>query len=101
MRKRTFQHLCLSARLHERPERRGARVRTELLVGELDFDRPPGTLELHFLCHRLVGRAVALRLVLFHSTPITSPSVTLLPLHRYDSGELPAKAGIPLPIPGW
>jgi len=30
-----------------------------------------------------VGRAVALRLVLFHSTPITSPSVTLLPLHRY------------------
>jgi hypothetical protein len=34
--------------MHERPERRGAGVRGELLIGELDLDRLTGAFELDF-----------------------------------------------------
>jgi len=51
----------------ERPERRGARVRAELLIGELDLDRLARAFERDLFGHRLVKRASALRLVFFHS----------------------------------
>jgi hypothetical protein len=35
--------------MQERPERRGARVRTERLVGELEVGRPTRPLELDFV----------------------------------------------------
>ena len=76
-------HFAPPALMHERPERRGAGVRAELLIGELDFDRLTGAFELDFFRHRLVNRVSALRLIRFHSPSISSQSVALFQLHRY------------------
>jgi len=78
------------ALMHERPERRGAGVRAELLIGELDFDRLTGAFELDFFRHRLVNRVSALRLIRFHSPSISSQSVALFQLHRYSEVLLPS-----------
>jgi hypothetical protein len=69
--------------VQKRPESRGASVRAELLVGELDLDGLAGVFELDLLGYRLVKRAGARRLGCFHSPPFTSQTVAPFQLNRY------------------
>ena len=83
VRQTTCDQFAPTGFVQERPERRRPRVRAELLVGELDFDRLAPAFELDLLGHRLVNRALALRLIRFHSPSISSHSVAPFQLHRY------------------
>ena len=83
VRQATCDQFAPTAFVQERPERRRPRMRTELLVGELDLDGLARALELDLFGHRLVNRALALRLIRFHSPSISSHSVAPFQLHRY------------------
>jgi hypothetical protein len=83
MRQAPGDHFAPATLLQERPKRRSARVRAELLVGELDLDRLAGALELDLFGHLLVNRVFALRLIRFHSPSVSSRSVAPFQLHRY------------------
>ena len=83
----TGDQLAPAALLQERPKRRAAGMRAELLVGELDLDGLTRALESDRASHRWVNRAGARRLVRFHSPPGSPPTVALFQLPRYGSGR--------------
>ena len=83
MRQTTGDQFAPTRLVQKRPERRRPRVRAELLVGKLDLDGLATAFELDLFGHRLVNRALALRLIRFHSPSISSHSVAPFQLHRY------------------
>ena len=83
MRQALCHQLAPAAPVEERPERRRPGVRAKLLVGKLDLDRLARTLEFDLFGHRLVIRAVALRLRFFHSPSVNPRTVASFQLHRY------------------
>ena len=74
--------LAPAAKVQERPERRRARVRAQLLVGELDLDGLARALESDRAAHRRVNRADARGLLCFHPPPVSSPTAAPFRLHR-------------------
>ena len=72
---RCSRNSFLRALMQKRPERCRARMRAQLLLGELDLDRLAHTFELDFFGHRSVNRAFALRSIRFHSPSIGSQAV--------------------------
>ena len=83
MRQALRHKLGPAAPVQERPERRRPGVRAELLVRELNLDGLTRAMEFDLFGHRLVIRAVALRLRFFHSPSVNPRTVACFQLHRY------------------
>ncbi len=72
MRKTTGDLIAPAALVPERPELRRARVRTELLIGELDSDGLAGTLELDLFSYHLAKPSYRLKVRVWTSLYLTS-----------------------------
>jgi hypothetical protein len=72
VRKTTGDLIAPAALVPERPELRRARVRTELLIGELDSDGLAGTLELDLFSYHLAKPSYRLKVRVWTSLYLTS-----------------------------